>query len=116
MSCIDLEAARNEDRPVAQLASVVRNYSAAHILPSAEMLVRIGSHLACTGLELDPWGCMQACYQHPSLAAGKLVGSFAAAAAAGPAVGTSFVVAEQVAVVSFAAEPFVAGPFAAGTP
>lgn len=115
MSRIDLEAARSEDRPVAQLASVVRNYSAVRALPSVEMLVRIGSHPACTGQELGPWGCMRACYRHPSLAAGMLVDSFAAAAA-GLAADMPFAVAGRVVVGSSAVEPFVAVPSAADTP
>ena len=114
LSRIDLEVARSEDRPVEQLASVVRNYSAVRALPSVEMLVRIGSHPACTGQELGPWGCMQACCRHPSLAAGMLVDSFAAAA--GLAVDMPFAVAERVVVGSFAVEPFVVVPSAADTP
>ena len=55
---------------------------------------------------------MRAYYQRPSLAAGKVVGSFVGE----PAAGMPSAVAGQVDVASFAAEPFVAEPSAADKP
>ena len=82
------------------------------------MVLRMVLRPEYTDQVLGPWGCMRACYQHPSFAvgslvAGNLVGNFAAE---GPAVDTPSVVAEPVAVASFAVGLSAAEPFVAGMP
>src|SRR6478609_3987150 len=113
MGRIDPEVVRSEGQPAAQPGVVVRNCSAVHVLPSAEVPVRTAIHWECTDQLIGPWGCMGECYQHPSLAVDILAGS---SVVAEPAAGTQSVAVGPFAVASFAAEPFVAAPSAAGTP